>query len=83
MRQGFFGRLPGRVPLGSHAEHTELGLRDGRVAACGEREAEHVSRFGGIDHAIVPQPRRRVVGMTLLVVPREEEDEQERGRSKS
>src|SRR3977135_2329888 len=39
-----------------------------RVAHRRERQPQYAPRFDGIDHAIVPQPRRRIIGMSLALV---------------
>src|SRR5215212_357697 len=52
----------------SHSEDAELGVFDGRVERCGNRKAEQAARIGGVDHAVVPESRARVVGMALALV---------------
>src|SRR5712692_7042072 len=52
----------------SHAEYAEPRLRDGGVEGGGEAEGEHRAGVAGRDHAVVPQPRARVVGAALLLV---------------
>ena len=43
-------------------------LRDRRVQRGGERQAQHVAGLAGIDDAVVPQPRRGVIGIALVLV---------------
>src|SRR6202521_4025386 len=52
----------------SHAEDAEARLLDGRVESRREGEPQDSARIDGIDDAVVPQPRRGVVGMALLLV---------------
>src|SRR5579862_4955045 len=51
-----------------HPEHAERRALVRRVAHRRERQRQHPPRVGGIDDAIVPQPRRRIVGMSLALV---------------
>src|SRR5258706_7818647 len=51
-----------------HPEDAEARLLFGCVAGGGEREREHAARVGGIDDAVVPEPRRRIVRMALALV---------------
>src|SRR5260221_1332972 len=51
-----------------HSEDAEARLLFGRVAGGGERKREHAARVGGIDDAVVPEPRRRIVRMALALV---------------
>ena len=45
--------------------------RRGRVTGGGEAEGEHLARVGGIDDAVVPQARRRIVRAAFGFVLRE------------
>ena len=58
------------VACGSHPEEAEarLGQRGARDDV--EREAEQVAGVGGVDDAVVPQARGRVVRVALLLVLR-------------
>src|SRR5580704_13164479 len=55
-------------PAALHAEHTVRGALLGCVAHRRQRQRQDPSGIGGIDHAIVPQARRGVVGMSLALV---------------
>src|SRR5688572_242404 len=59
--------LSTRLPR-SHPEHAESRLRDRSVVRDGQSQAEIDARVGGIDHAVIPQARRRVVGTALLLI---------------
>src|SRR5438552_5349111 len=54
----------------SHAEDAELRRQDRRVQRGRERQAEDATRLRGVDHAVVPQARTRVVRMPLRFVLR-------------
>src|ERR1700758_5446425 len=54
----------------SHPEDAEFRRQDRRVQRRRERQAEYAARLRGIDHAVVPQSRGRVVGVTLRLVLR-------------
>src|SRR5579862_8697512 len=49
----------------SHAEYAELGGAARLLARDGEREAERAARVDGVEHAVVPEPRRGVKRMAL------------------
>src|SRR5262249_23444923 len=49
-------------------EHAELGLLDGRVVSGREGEREHRPRLRRVEHAVVPEPRGRIVGVSLELV---------------
>src|SRR5690606_20876736 len=56
-------------PLGPlHAKHAEAGLVDFPVEAGGQRQPEHVPGIRGVDHAVIPEPGRGVVGVALPFV---------------
>src|SRR5690349_15140618 len=72
-RQAISPRLAIRILrniAASHPEDAEAGRLDGRVQRGGYTERQHHPRLGGIDHAVVPEPRARVIGMTLRLVLR-------------
>src|SRR5262249_28933649 len=54
-----------------HPKHTEARRRGRRrIEPGGERLAEHGAGVGRIDHAVIPQPRGRVMGAALpLILP--------------
>ena len=52
----------------SHPEDAELGRPDRLVHRRRQAERQRRARVGRIEDAVVPQPRRRVVGMALAVV---------------
>ena len=55
------------MPL--HPEHAELRpFGNGGVQRRGEGDPQHVAGLRGIDDAIVPQPRGRVIRVALLLV---------------
>src|SRR5215813_15618364 len=51
-----------------HPEHPELRLRDRRVERSREGQPEHAARLLRRDDAVVPQPRRGVIGIALGLV---------------
>src|SRR5712691_1384172 len=51
-----------------HAEYAEPRLRDGGVERSGDPEGQDGARVTGRDHAVVPQPRARVVRAAFLLV---------------
>src|SRR5438128_613872 len=51
-----------------HSEHPELRLLDRCVVRDRESEAEVGARLGGIDHAVVPEARGRIVGAPFSLV---------------
>src|SRR5438477_5841991 len=65
-----FENIAPSAPL--HPEHAEARLLDRRVEAGGQGEAEHHARLGGIDDAVIPEPRAGIVGMALRLVLRQE-----------
>src|ERR1700738_3235772 len=54
--------------LALHPEHAKVRRLLRRVAHRRERQPQYAPRFDGIDHAIVPQPRRKIIGMSLALV---------------
>src|SRR3979490_879666 len=75
MRQAISPRLATRrlsitapSALALHPEHAKVCRLLRRVAHRRERQPQHAPRFDGVDHAIVPQPRRRIIGMSLALV---------------
>src|SRR3954464_369675 len=56
--------------IASHPEQAELRRLDRRVRRGRQAEPKHQPRVGGIDHAVVPQPRGGVIGIALLLVLR-------------
>src|SRR6267154_3804180 len=52
----------------SHAEHAEARVLSRRVLCCGETQRKNAPRFRRINNTVVPQARRRVIGMTLRLV---------------
>src|SRR5439155_17463941 len=56
------------VDTGSHPEDRLAPFGQRGVSAHAERESEHVARVRGVDHAVVPQPGARVVGVALCLV---------------
>src|SRR5690349_11826896 len=54
--------------IASHPEQAELRWLDRRIGCCRQAEPEHQARIGGIDHAVIPQPRGGVIGIALLFV---------------
>src|SRR5438105_2512887 len=48
-----------------HPENAKARRRHRRVARDGETAANHIARFNGRNHTVVPQPRTGVIGMTL------------------
>src|SRR5258706_1860602 len=52
----------------SHAQDAEARLLGRCVGGDGKRQAQHAARIGGVDHAVVPEPRAGVVGMALPLV---------------
>src|SRR5712692_10012902 len=54
--------------LMSHPEYAELRFLDRRVERSGNRETQQPPRVGGIDDAVVPEPRARIIGMPLALV---------------
>src|SRR6059058_2786142 len=51
-----------------HPEHPVLRLRNRRAARGFDRQAERVAGLERIENAVVPDPRRRIVGARLVVV---------------
>src|ERR1700716_3223415 len=51
-----------------HPEHAKVRRLLRRVAHRRQRQSQYAPRFEGIDHAVVPQPRRRIIGMSLALV---------------
>src|ERR1700730_16015008 len=51
----------------SHAKHAEARARYGCVGRSGKTQREQVPGLRGIDDAVVPQPRSRVVWVALCV----------------
>src|ERR1700752_3188281 len=54
--------------IASHPEQAEFCRFDRRVGRSRHAKPEHKARVGGIDHAVVPQPRGGVIGIALLFV---------------
>src|SRR5882762_1065921 len=52
----------------SHSEHAEDRLGDRRVQCRCETERENPARVERIDDAVVPEPRRGVVGVAFALV---------------
>src|SRR5262249_16537704 len=52
----------------SHPKYAELGLRDWCIQRRGKTQSEHAARFGRRDDAVVPQPRRGVIGVAFGVI---------------
>src|SRR6195952_2527890 len=52
----------------SHPEDAVADVLEGRVGARGQGQAEHGAGLRGVDHAVVPEPRRGVVGVALELV---------------
>src|SRR5256885_727474 len=52
----------------SHAEHAEARVLYGSVARGRQAQRQHAARVGRVDDAIVPQARRRVIGVALILV---------------
>src|SRR5688572_7639062 len=48
-----------------HTEDTEPGVFDRRVERGGNGETEEAARVRRVDHAVVPEPRARVIRMSL------------------
>src|SRR6476646_3834663 len=58
-----------RTSVTSHPEDAEArGLGWRRIEPGGKREAQHHARIGGVDDAVVPQPRGGVIWVSLLLV---------------
>src|SRR5690349_15901987 len=55
-----------------HPEHAELALLRRRVLRDRKAEPEHVAGFGGVDDAVVPKPRGRIIGAALMLELRED-----------
>src|SRR5687768_4396938 len=53
---------------GSHPEDAIANFLQRSVRAGRQGEAEHVARLRGVDDAVVPEPRRGVVRVTLQLV---------------
>ena len=51
-----------------HAKHAETLRLDRRVERGGDRQAEYAAGVGGVDDAVVPQPRTGVIRVTLSLV---------------
>src|SRR6185437_2999423 len=77
MRQAISPRLATRrlriifivvLPSPLHAEEAEARLFLRRVVHRGKRETENAARLERIDHPVVPESRRGVIGMTLALV---------------
>src|SRR5690606_9395563 len=71
-RQAISPRLAMRIrsntaspPL--HPEHAEAGFPDRRVQRDGERQRQHVARLDRVDDAVVPEPRRGVERVALVL----------------
>src|SRR5919205_2861572 len=56
------------VISGSHSEEAEGGLRQRDTGDDVEGQAQYGAGVRGIDHAVVPQSRRRVIGAALVLV---------------
>src|SRR5882672_8394596 len=52
----------------SHPKYAELRFLDRRVQRGGDGEAEQAPRVERIDHAVVPEPRARVIRVALALV---------------
>src|SRR5690606_8306533 len=52
----------------SHPEDAELRVTQWRVGARGQGQAQDLPGLHRVDHTVVPQPGRRVVGVALLLV---------------
>src|ERR1051326_8332546 len=57
--------------IGSHSKDAETRLRDRRVVRDRQPEAEVAARVGGVDDAVVPEARGRVVRAPFALVLRE------------
>src|SRR5262249_44853252 len=57
-----------KIVTWSHPEDAVGHRLHRRLADETERQAEHVARVAGLDDPVVPQPRRRVVRVTLAFV---------------
>src|SRR4249919_2620790 len=52
-----------------HAKHAVGAFaRIGRVSRYRQGKSEYAARIDRVDDAVIPEPRRRVIGMTLLLV---------------
>src|SRR5215813_2525129 len=56
--------------IASHPEQAEFRRLDRRSGRSRQAKPQHEARVGGIDHAVVPQPRGGVIGIALLFVLR-------------
>src|SRR5438552_14604369 len=56
------------VMVRSHPEDAEFGRADRLVHRCREAQRQRHARVDRVEDAVVPQPRRGVVGMALAVV---------------
>src|SRR5277367_6880241 len=57
-------------PIALHPEDAVGDRFDGRVRHNRKGKTDNRSGIGGIDHAVVPQPRRRVVRIALAFILR-------------
>src|SRR5512135_3857805 len=52
----------------SHAKYAEARRLERCIECRGKPEAEHAPRLCRVDHAVIPQPRRGVVGVPLALI---------------
>src|SRR4029453_18551359 len=57
-----------RSNMGLHPEHAELRLRNRRVVSRRERQGQGRAGLRGVEHAVVPEARRRVKRMAFRLV---------------
>src|SRR5687767_2081484 len=57
-----------RNPATQHAEHPKPRRINARVVRNRQSESQIHTRLGGIDHAVVPEARGRVIRAALLLV---------------
>src|SRR5450432_4512055 len=65
----FFARGLAAI-VGLHPKHAEAGCFDRAVERGGNPQRQDLARIGGIDDAVVPQARTRVVRMSFALVLR-------------
>src|SRR2546430_8694890 len=56
------------IGISLHSKNAEPGFLDRRVEGCRDRERQRAPSPPGRDHAVVPEPRGSVVGMSLPLV---------------
>src|SRR5579862_2670311 len=56
------------VPIASHPEDRNKAVRDRGVQGRREGQRDHGPRLGRVDHPVIPEPRRTVIGISLPLV---------------